>query len=63
MVSTETPFCCDCIIAHIARTRAADLLSISSLAEPRLLPREGVAPRGYIVDFMLGVRRARALAR
>ena len=21
-VSTETPFCCDCIIAHIARTRA-----------------------------------------
>ena len=28
-VSTETPFCCDCIIAHISRTRAADLLSIS----------------------------------
>ena len=25
-VSTETPFWCDCIIAH---TRAADLLSIS----------------------------------
>ena len=28
-VSTETPFCCDCIIAHILRTRAADLLLIS----------------------------------
>ena len=28
-VSTETPFCCDFIIAHILRIRAADLLLIS----------------------------------
>ena len=38
-VSTETPFCCNCIIAHISRTRAADLLSRSSRESALALAR------------------------
>ena len=48
-VSTETPFCCDSIIAHISRTRAADFM-LDCVRRARTLARHKYlrTPSAYI---------------